>query len=73
MHQIPAVYSQTPEQLVRSLMKAGWSQLKIAATIETTQPTVCRILNGQHKDPRYSLVERLRRAVIELNEFQSVA
>lgn len=60
-----SAYLQKPDELVRSLIRAGMSQESIAAAIETTQPTVSRILSGRHKDPRYSVVEKLRQLVAE--------
>ncbi len=60
-----------PDELVRALIRAGWSQGEIADAIDVTQPTVSRILSGRHKDPRYSAVERLRQLVSSLDEFSA--
>lgn len=65
----PAAYLQKPDELVRTLIRAGWSQEAIASSIDATQPTVSRILSGRHKDPRYSVVEKLRQLVLNLDEF----
>jgi len=65
-----SAYLQKPDELVRSLIRAGWSQEAIASAIDATQPTVSRILSGRHKDPRYSVVEKLRHLVLNLDEFQ---
>lgn len=65
---IPPVYTQRPDQLVSALQSAGWSQEDIAAAVGVSQPTICRILNGQHRDPRYSVVQRLRQLVLELTD-----
>ena len=69
MPTIPATYTQKPDELVRTLIRAGWSQGEIADAIDATQPTVSRILSGRHKDPRYSVVEKLRQLVLNLDEF----
>ena len=65
---VSPVYTQNPDQLVSTLQQAGWSQEEIAAAVGVSQPTICRILNGQHRDPRYSVVQRLRKLVLDLNE-----
>ena len=70
MPTIPAAYTQKPDELVCTLIRAGWSQGEIADAIDATQPTVSRILSGRHKDPRYSVVEKLRHLVLNLDEFQ---
>lgn len=66
-------YELEPDELVRTLIRARWSQEDIAAAIEATQPTVSRILSGKHKDPRYSIVKKLRNLVLNLSEFQVAA
>ncbi|MDN7881412.1 helix-turn-helix domain-containing protein [Burkholderia aenigmatica] len=66
-------YKKTPAELVLCLKRAGWKQMAIADRAETTQATISRILSGRHKHPRYDVVERLRDAVVELDEFQPVA
>jgi transcriptional regulator with XRE-family HTH domain len=70
MPTIPTAYTQKPDELVCTLIRAGWSQGDIADAIDATQPTVSRILSGRHKDPRYSVVEKLRHLVLNLDEFQ---
>lgn len=70
MPAIPTAYTQKPDELVCTLIRAGWSQGEIADAIDATQPTVSRILSGRHKDPRYSVVEKLRQLVLNLDEFQ---
>lgn len=72
MPTIPTAYTQKPDELVCTLIRAGWSQGEIADAIDATQPTVSRILSGRHKDPRYSVVEKLRHLVLNLDEFQVV-
>lgn len=67
---IPPAYLQKPDELVRTLIRAGWSQEAIASSIGVTQPTVSRILSGRHKDPRYSVVEKLRQLVLDLDDFK---
>jgi predicted transcriptional regulator len=66
---IPTAYTQKPDELVYTLVRAGWSQEAIADAIDVSQPTICRIYSGKHKDPRYSVVEKLRQLVLNLDEF----
>lgn len=69
---LPSIYSKKPDELVLLLRKSGWSQEQIAVATGVSQPTICRILSGQHKDPRYSVVEKLRQLVMELDGFSAV-
>ncbi len=62
------LYTKKPDELVRIIIRAGWSQEEIAASVNVAQPTISRILSGQHKDPRYSVVEKLRELAISLLE-----
>ncbi|BBE09807.1 MAG: helix-turn-helix protein [Glomeribacter sp. 1016415] len=68
MNNIPQAYLHTPSELVVLLVRAGWSQEEIANETESTQATISRILHGMHKDPKYSLVVKLRNAVLKLEE-----
>ena len=70
---LPRAYTLKPDALVRSLLKAGWSQESIAHEINSTQATVSRIFSGKHQDPRYSVVERLRELVMKVDELSSSA
>jgi predicted transcriptional regulator len=70
---VPTPYTQSPEQLILTLIRAGWTQEQIAAAADISQPTVCRIYSGKRADPRYSVVEKLRRLVLNLDEFQVAA
>ena len=70
---IPAAYTQKPDELIRNLLKSGWSQEAIASALDVSQPTVCRILSGKHKDPRYSVVEKLRQLVLSISDFTATA
>jgi len=71
MPSVPPAYTQKPDQLIVSLLRAKWSQEAIADAVGISQPTVSRILSGAHKDPRYSVVERLRQLVLNLDEFSA--
>lgn len=62
-----------PDELVRTLIRAHWSQEDIAGAVEVSQPTVCRILSRKHMDPRYSVVRKLQDLVLNLEEFKAVA
>lgn len=66
----PTPFELEPDELVVALIRAGWSQESIATSVEATQPTISRILSGKHKDPRYSIVKKLRNLVLNLSEFQ---
>lgn len=58
-----------PSTLIMTLMRAGWPQAQIAEHIGASQATVSRILSGKHKNPRYHVVDRLRRLVEEVESF----
>lgn len=47
----------TPADAIASLARAGWSQKRIAAAAETSQPTIHRITQGT--SPAYELGARL--------------
>lgn len=68
-----SIYSKKPDELVLELRKSGWSQEQIADATGVTQSTISRILSGQHKDPRYSVVERLRELVLNFYELADEA
>ena len=66
---LPDIFTKKPDALVRTLMKSGWSQEDIAENVGTTQATISRIVSGLHKDPRYTLVDKIRALVIDLDDF----
>lgn len=68
---IPAAYTQRPDELICTLIRAGWTQDRIAENVGTTQPTIHRIFSRK-RDPRYSVVEKLRDLVLTLEDFQAV-
>lgn len=49
----------TPQELVKTLIDAGLSQTEIAAHAGVRQPTISRILSGEHDDPKSSVLIRL--------------
>lgn len=67
------LYTKKPDELVRSILRAGWTQEEIASATDVTQATISRILSGQHKDPRFSVVERLRELALNLSELADEA
>lgn len=71
MKAILELYAKKPDELVRTILRAGWSQEQVATSVNVTQATISRILSGQHKDPRYSVVEKLRELAIKLLELTS--
>jgi len=50
---------QTPQELVRELIDAGFSQAAVAEVAGVKQPTISRILSGEHDDPKSSVLIRL--------------
>lgn len=50
----------SPQELVRRLMAAGWSQGQIARALGTTQPTVWRMAYKECKTHSHTLVDALR-------------
>ena len=50
----------TPQQMIRSLVDANFTQQKICTETGIPQPTLSRILSGKHSDPRTSTSEKLR-------------
>lgn len=51
---------ETPQQLVKKLIEAGISQATIAARAGVKQPTISRILSGDHADPKSSVLIKLK-------------
>lgn len=56
----------TPQQLVRELIDAGYSQAVIAERAGVKQPTISRILSGEHDDPKSSVLIKLTEFVEEV-------
>lgn len=67
---LPKAFTQKPDELICTLIRAGWTQGQIADASDTTQPTICRIYSGNHKNTSYTIVDKLRQLVINLDEFQ---
>ena len=57
-----AMTLRTPQEAVQRLIAAGRTQAAIADRAGVKQPTISRILSGEHKDPKSSVL-------IKLNEF----
>lgn len=51
---------ETPQELVKSLVCAGYSQQVIAERAGVKQPTISRILSGDHTDPKSSVLIKLK-------------
>lgn len=49
----------TPQELVKELIDAGYSQAAIAEHAGVKQPTISRILSGEHDDPKSSVLIKL--------------
>ena len=56
----------TPKQLVKILMKSGFTQIQIAEGTNITQSSVSRIYNGVNPDPKVSIVRALEEMVATL-------
>lgn len=50
-----------PKSIVETLLDMGFTQKQIEEETGVSQATVSRILNGNHKDPRYSTIAKLSR------------
>jgi predicted transcriptional regulator len=59
----------TPQELVRELIDAGYSQAVIAERAGVKQPTISRILSGEHDDPKSSVLIKLTEFVEEVRSF----
>lgn len=51
----------TPQKHVEQIIKAGYSQTYIAEQTGISQPTISRILSGEHTDPKSSTASALKR------------
>jgi len=51
---------ETPQELVKKLIAAGYSQSAIADKAGVRQPTISRILSGGHTDPKSSVLIKLK-------------
>lgn len=49
----------TPQELLKKIIDAGFSQNHIAIFSGVSQPVVSRILNGEIPDPKGSIVKKL--------------
>ena len=61
---------QTPQALVRQLIAAGCSQGAIAKRAGVSQPTISRILSGEHEDPKCSVLINLSKFADEVSAIQ---
>jgi len=57
----------TAQESVQALVAAGFSQSAIAERANVKQPTISRILSGEHKDPKSSVLINLNAFVEEVN------
>jgi len=48
-----------PAELIRKLLRNGHTYRSLAEIAQVTQPTICRILSGRIKEPKYSTVIKL--------------
>jgi transcriptional regulator with XRE-family HTH domain len=56
----------TAQEAAQLLINAGYSQGVIATRAEVKQPTISRILSGEHKDPKGSVLVRLNQFADEI-------
>lgn len=57
---------QTPQAYVQFLIERGQSQAAIAKRAGVSQPTISRILSGDHEDPKSSVLINLSRFAEEV-------
>lgn len=50
---------ETPKELIEKLLAAGHSQTAIGERAGVKQPTISRILSGDHTDPKSSVLIKL--------------
>lgn len=63
----------TPQELVKNLVAAGYSQAVIAQRSGVKQPTISRILSGEHDDPKSSVLINLHKFAQEVLPDESSA
>jgi predicted transcriptional regulator len=49
----------TPQEIIKELVAAGHSQTAIAERAGVSQPTISRIMSGEHDDPKSSVLIKL--------------
>jgi len=54
-----------PQSVVESLIALGFTQQDIEGSTGISQATISRILNGFHKDPRFSTTSKLNQMLSE--------
>lgn len=59
---------ETPQELVKALIEAGFSQAAIAERAGVKQPTISRILSGEHTDPKSSVLINLKGFADEISK-----
>lgn len=64
---------QTPQELVKELIDAGYSQAAIAERAGVKQPTISRILSGEHDDPKSSVLIKLTEFAGEVHAARETA
>ncbi|MHA3258798.1 helix-turn-helix domain-containing protein [Yersinia pseudotuberculosis] len=58
----------TPQEMVKSLIHAGYTQSQIAKEVGVKQSSVSRLLTGVHTDPRFSTVRALEVFLLKTKE-----
>lgn len=56
---------ESPADLVRRLMEAGYSQQEIADSVGCTQATISYIAQNKRETPRYTIVDALRTLALQ--------
>jgi predicted transcriptional regulator len=64
---------QTPQELVKELIAEGYSQAIVAERAGVKQPTISRILSGEHDDPKSSVLIKLTEFVNEVRAAKAAA
>ncbi len=63
----------TPQELVKFLVAEGYSQAVIAERAGVKQPTISRILSGDHDDPKSSVLIRLNQFADEVHSQSQIS
>jgi predicted transcriptional regulator len=64
---------ETPQALVKELIDAGYSQTVIGDRAGVKQPTISRILSGEHTDTKSSVLIKLKEFADEVRNQQETS
>ncbi|OCG24197.1 hypothetical protein A9G45_02595 [Gilliamella sp. HK2] len=58
-----------PQEIIEELIKMGFSQREISEHTQVPPSTVCRILKGEHINPRWQTVAALQSFLDTVKQF----